>query len=43
MEKLKALGQYDKNAGCHILFGAKKDEEIPQDVDPDKVYSSATA
>jgi uncharacterized protein (DUF362 family) len=37
MEKLKALGQYDKNAGCHILLGAKKDEEIPQDVDPDKV------
>ncbi len=37
MEKLKALGQYDKNAGCHVIFGSKKDEEMPQGVDPDKV------
>ena len=37
MEKLKALGEYEKNAGCHIVFGSKKDEEMPQDVDPDKV------
>jgi uncharacterized protein (DUF362 family) len=37
MEKLKALGEYDKNAGCHVVFGSKKDEEMPQGVDPDKV------
>ncbi|HLA82117.1 MAG TPA: DUF362 domain-containing protein, partial [Thermoleophilia bacterium] len=37
MEKLKALGQYDKNAGCHVVVGSKKDEEMPQGVDPDNV------
>jgi uncharacterized protein (DUF362 family) len=37
MEKLKALGQYEKNAGCHVVFGSKKDEEMPQGVDPNDV------
>ena len=37
MEKLKALGEYDKNAGCHVVFGSKKDEEMPQGVDPNDV------
>ena len=37
MEKLKALGEYDKNAGCHVVVGSKKDEEMPQGVDPNNV------
>jgi hypothetical protein len=37
MEKLKALGQYDKNAGCHVVVGSKRDDEMPQGVDPDKI------
>jgi hypothetical protein len=37
LEKLKALGEYDANAGCHVVFGKKTDEEMPQGVDPDTV------
>jgi hypothetical protein len=37
MEKLKALGQYDKNAGCHVVVGSKRDDEMPKDVDPNDV------
>jgi len=37
MEKLKALGQYERNAGCHVVVGPKRDEEMPQGVDPDQV------
>jgi uncharacterized protein (DUF362 family) len=37
LEKLKALGEYDKNAGCHIFLGKKTNEEMPKHVDPDKV------
>ena len=37
MEKLKALGEYEKNAGCTILVGAKRDDEMPTDVDPNDV------
>ncbi|MCL5736573.1 MAG: DUF362 domain-containing protein [Actinobacteria bacterium] len=37
MEKLKALGQYEKNAGCTILLGPKRDEQMPKDVDPNSV------
>ncbi len=37
MEKLKALGEYEKNAGCTILVGAKRDDEMPKDVDPNDV------
>ena len=37
MEKLKALGQYDKNAGCHVVVGPKRDDELPQGVDPNNV------
>jgi uncharacterized protein (DUF362 family) len=37
MEKLKALGEYDKNAGCHVVVGSKRDEEMPQGVDPNNV------
>ncbi len=37
MEKLKALGQYDKNAGCHVVVGPKRDDEMPQGVDPNDV------
>ena len=37
MEKLKALGEYDKNAGCHIVVGSKRDDEMPQGVDPNDV------
>ncbi len=37
MEKLKALGEYDKNAGCHVVVGPKRDEEMPQGVDPNDV------
>ena len=33
MEKLKALGEYDKNAGMTIVFGRKK--EIPKGVSPE--------
>ena len=29
MEKLKALGEYDKNAGCHVVVGSKRDDEMP--------------
>ena len=32
MEKLKALGEYDKNAGATVVLGAKK--ELPADADP---------
>lgn len=37
MEKLKALGEYEKNAGCTILIGAKRDDEMPTGVDPNNV------
>jgi hypothetical protein len=37
MEKLKALGEYDKNAGCHVVVGSKRDDEMPQGVDPNDV------
>lgn len=37
MEKLKALGEYDKNAGCHVVVGSKRDDEMPQGVDPNNV------
>jgi uncharacterized protein (DUF362 family) len=37
MEKLKALGEYEKNAGCTIMVGAKRDDEMPKDVDPNNV------
>lgn len=37
MEKLKALGQYEKNAGCHVVVGPKTDDELPQGVDPNDV------
>jgi uncharacterized protein (DUF362 family) len=37
MEKLKALGQYEKNAGCTIMVGAKRDDEMPKGVDPNNV------
>jgi uncharacterized protein (DUF362 family) len=37
MEKLKALGEYEKNAGCTIVIGAKRDDEMPKDVDPNDV------
>jgi uncharacterized protein (DUF362 family) len=37
MEKLKALGEYEKNAGCTIVVGAKRDDEMPQGVDPNDV------
>jgi uncharacterized protein (DUF362 family) len=37
MEKLKALGEYDKNAGCHVVVGPKRDDEMPQGVDPNDV------
>lgn len=37
MEKLKALGEYEKNAGCTILVGAKRDDEMPTGVDPNNV------
>ena len=37
MEKLKALGEYDKNAGATILVGPKKDDEMPVGVDPNDV------
>jgi uncharacterized protein (DUF362 family) len=37
MEKLKALGQYDKNAGCHVVVGPKRDDELPEGVDPNDV------
>lgn len=32
MEKLKALGEYDKNAGMSIFLGPKK--ELPKGIDP---------
>ena len=35
MEKLKALGEYDKNADVTILVGRKK--EIPEGIDPEKL------
>jgi len=35
MEKLKALGQYDENAGKTILVGRKK--QVPEDVPPDQL------
>lgn len=34
MEKLKALGEYDKNAGMTIVLGAKK--SLPEGTDPQK-------
>jgi len=34
MEKLKALGEYEKNAGTTIVLGAKK--ELPEGLDPHK-------
>jgi hypothetical protein len=37
MEKLKALGEYEKNAGCHVVVGPKRDDEMPQGVDPNDV------
>ena len=37
MEKLKGLGEYEKNAGCTIVVGAKRDDEMPKDVDPNDV------
>ncbi|HEY5529036.1 MAG TPA: DUF362 domain-containing protein [Thermoleophilia bacterium] len=37
MEKLKALGEYDKNAGATILVGPKRDDEMPVGVDPNDV------
>jgi uncharacterized protein (DUF362 family) len=37
MEKLKALGEYEKNAGCTIVIGPKRDDEMPQGVDPNDV------
>jgi len=37
MEKLKALGEYEKNAGCTIVVGAKRDDEMPKGVDPNDV------
>jgi hypothetical protein len=37
LEKLKSLGEYDKNAGCHVFLGKKTNEEMPKDVDPDKI------
>jgi hypothetical protein len=37
MEKLKALGEYEKNAGCTIVVGAKRDDEMPKGVDPNNV------
>jgi uncharacterized protein (DUF362 family) len=37
MEKLKALGEYERNAGCTIMVGAKRDDEMPKDVDPNNV------
>jgi len=37
MEKLKALGEYEKNAGCTILLGPKRDQDMPRDVDPNDV------
>ncbi len=37
MEKLKALGEYHKNAGCHVVVGSKRDDEMPQGVDPHDV------
>jgi uncharacterized protein (DUF362 family) len=35
MEKLKALGEYEKNTDLHIFVGRKK--EIPDGLDPEKV------
>ncbi len=35
MEKLKALGEYDKNTDAVIVLGAKK--EIPEDIPPEKL------
>ena len=35
MEKLKALGEYEKNKDIHIFVGRKK--EIPEGMDPEKV------
>lgn len=37
MEKLKALGEYEKNAGCTILLGPKREDQLPQGVDPNDV------
>ncbi len=37
MEKLKALGEYEKNAGCTILLGPKRDADMPVGVDPNDV------
>jgi uncharacterized protein (DUF362 family) len=37
MEKLKALGEYEKNSGCTILLGPKRDDQMPKDVDPNDV------
>jgi uncharacterized protein (DUF362 family) len=37
MEKLKALDEYDRNAGCTILLGPKRDDQMPKDVDPNDV------
>jgi uncharacterized protein (DUF362 family) len=37
MEKLKALDEYEKNAGCTILLGPKRDDAMPKDVDPNDV------
>ena len=33
MEKLKAVGEYDKQKGTSLVFGRKK--EIPSDIPPD--------
>jgi uncharacterized protein (DUF362 family) len=35
MEKLKALGEYEKNKDVHVFVGRKK--EIPEGLDPEKV------
>jgi len=40
MEKLKALGEYDKNAGAYIILGRPK--EMPKDVDPKNVILVGT-
>jgi uncharacterized protein (DUF362 family) len=37
MEKLKALGEYEKNAGCCILLGPKRDDQMPKGVDPNDI------
>ncbi|HLA80803.1 MAG TPA: DUF362 domain-containing protein, partial [Thermoleophilia bacterium] len=37
MEKMKALGEYDKNAGCTVLLGPKRDDQMPKGVDPNNV------